>query len=150
MDRGRYEHCRPGHFELGEHASARPDNRHAGARGCLCAFHRSRPAEQAIHHDALVTPPRLARTSVGEQVSESSLVAALLHLAKRILMQDRKFACADALLAAYISSYKQNRSNPPARKRFQCVSAKLCNSTTTLTFSSREARPCTGRYILRV
>ena len=50
--------------------------------------HRSRPAEEAIHVDAPITPPRLARTSVWERASQSSLVAAFLHLAKRVLVQD--------------------------------------------------------------
>ena len=49
---------------------------------------RGRPAEEAIHANAPITPPRLARTSVREPVSESSLVAALLRLVKRILVQD--------------------------------------------------------------
>jgi YjbE family integral membrane protein len=49
---------------------------------------RGRPAEEAVHSNAPITPPRLARTSVREPVSESSLVAALLHLVKRILVQD--------------------------------------------------------------
>jgi YjbE family integral membrane protein len=49
--------------------------------------HRSRPAEEAIHVDAPITPVRLARRSVWEPASQRSLVAALLHRAKRILVQ---------------------------------------------------------------
>jgi CheY-like chemotaxis protein len=47
-----------------------------------------RAAEEAIHPDAPITPPRLARKSAGEPAGESSLVPAMLHLAKRILTQD--------------------------------------------------------------
>lgn len=50
--------------------------------------HQRRAAEEAIHPDAPITPPRLARTSVGEPAGERGLVPAMLHLAKRILMQD--------------------------------------------------------------